>query len=154
MVQKSLVPPQWMLEGEAVTIRCAHGDIILYPLACVHLSIGEKKISVKAAVSHILPVAVLLGTDVEELSELLGQAVTMEEHTDNVVVVETRAGKQRRMEEERLARECEVLSGVTPKLLMSGETPDAHTANSADTSIHTPTVTTPDTHSYHYAYTS
>ena len=68
-----------MLEGEAVTIRCAHGDIILYPLACVHLSIGEK-ISVKAAVSDILPVAVLLGTDVEELYELLGQAVTMEEH--------------------------------------------------------------------------
>ena len=72
MLQKSLVPRQWMLEGEAVTIRCAHGDTILYPLACVHLSIGEKKILVKAAVSDTLPVAVLLGTDVEELSELLG----------------------------------------------------------------------------------
>lgn len=143
MVQKSLVPPQWMLEGEAVTIRCAHGDIILYPLACVHLSIGEK-ISVKAAVSDILPVSVLLGTDVE-LYELLGQAVTMEEHTDNVVVVETRARKQGRMEEERLARECEVLSGVTPTPLVSEEIPDAHTADSADTSILTPTVTTPDT---------
>ena len=77
MVRKSLVPPQWMLEGEAVTILFAHGDTILYPLACVHLSIGEK-ISVKAAVSDTLPVAVLLRTDVE-LSELLGRAVTMED---------------------------------------------------------------------------
>ena len=81
----------------------------------------------------------------EELSELVGRAVTMEEH---IMVVGTRAGKQRCIEEERLAREPEVLSGVTPTPLVSGETPDAYTADSADTSIHTPTVTTPDTHTH------
>ena len=64
------------------------------------------------------------------------------------MVMETRAGKQRRMEEERLVREREVLSGVTPTPLVPGETPDAHTVDSADTSIHTPTVTTPGTHTH------
>ena len=72
MVHRSLVPPQWML-GEAVTIRCAHEDTILYPLAQVHLSIWKRLITVNAAASDTLPVAVLLGTDVEELSELLGR---------------------------------------------------------------------------------
>ncbi|XP_011404865.1 PREDICTED: uncharacterized protein LOC105313269 [Amphimedon queenslandica] len=95
MVPSSLVPQQWMLEGEAVTIHCAHGDTILYPLAQAHLSIGEKSITVKAAVSDTLQVAVLLGTDVKELSELLGQEVTLDDCTDDAMVVQTRAGRQR-----------------------------------------------------------
>ena len=94
MVYRSLVPPQWMLEGEAVTIRCAHGDTILYPLTQVHLSIGKRLITVNAVVSDTLP-GVLLGTDVEELSELLGQEVTLDNCTDDAMVLETWARKQR-----------------------------------------------------------
>ena len=116
MVRSSLVPQHWMLDGEAVTIRC---DTVLYPLASMHLSIGEKTITVKAAVSETLPVAVLLGTDVEELSALMEREVTLDDHIDNVMVVETRASKDRRLEEERLVREREVLTGATPTPLES-----------------------------------
>ena len=94
MVHRSLVPAQWMLEGQAVTIRSAHGETIHYPLAQVHLSKGKRLIKFNAAVSDTLPVTVLLGTDVEELS---GQEVTLDNCTDDAMVVETQAGKQRRI---------------------------------------------------------
>ena len=93
-----------MLDGEAVTIRCAHGTL---SFASVHLSIGEKTITVKSVVSETLPVAMLLG----ELSMLLGRE---DDHIDDVMVVETRASKERRLEEEKLVRECEVRTGATP----------------------------------------
>ena len=47
------------------------------PLAQVCPSIGGKLITVKAAESDTLQVAVLLGTDVKELSQLLGQETWM-----------------------------------------------------------------------------
>ena len=33
MVKHSLVPEERSLEGQAVTIQCAHSDVALYPLA-------------------------------------------------------------------------------------------------------------------------
>lgn len=68
---KELVPRGKMLEGEAVAIRYAHGDTVLYPLASLQVVVGTKSIQVRAAVSETLLVGVLLGTDVPELSELL-----------------------------------------------------------------------------------
>ena len=33
MVRQDLVPQEKILEGDVATIRCAHGDTVLYPLA-------------------------------------------------------------------------------------------------------------------------
>ena len=52
MVRRELIPQSKMLEGEAVPIRCAHGDVVLYPLALVQVAINGKKMEVKAAVSE------------------------------------------------------------------------------------------------------
>ena len=67
LMKSELVPTTKRVEGDAVTIRCAHGDTgdtVLYPLANVEL------------VSDTLPVSVLLGTDVLELDTLLEKQVT------------------------------------------------------------------------------
>ena len=64
-----------MLDGEAVAIRCAHGDIVLYSVALLQVVVDMRTMEVRAAVSETLPVDVQLGIDVPELSELL--------HTDS-----------------------------------------------------------------------
>ena len=57
-------------EGETVTVQCAHGDVVTYPLARVELKVKGRAPTVKAAVSDPLPQLVLLGNDVPDLSEL------------------------------------------------------------------------------------
>ena len=57
--------------GEAVTVQCAHGDVVTYPLARVELEVEGRALIVEAAVSDTLPQSVLLGTDIPDLSELL-----------------------------------------------------------------------------------
>ena len=71
MVWQDLVPHKKKLVGEEVTVRCAHGDTALYPLAKVEMELEGMKLNVKDAVSESLPVSVLLGTDVAELNGLL-----------------------------------------------------------------------------------
>ena len=71
LIHHALVPRKKMLQGEAVTIRCAHGDNALYPLAMVDLVVDGVPLTVEAAVSKTLPVSVLLGTDVPELVRFL-----------------------------------------------------------------------------------
>ena len=66
------------LEGKVVAIRCTHGDTVLYPMAQVHLEIHGHSIEVEAAVSDTLPMSVLLGTDVPQLQDLIGQALYRE----------------------------------------------------------------------------
>ena len=61
--------------GDAVTIRCAHGDTVLYPLAALELVVDGISIPVEAAVSESLPVPVLLGRDVPQLASLLEKPV-------------------------------------------------------------------------------
>lgn len=39
MIRKGLVPPSKWLPDQAVTIRCAHGDTMVYPLALVELNV-------------------------------------------------------------------------------------------------------------------
>ena len=39
MVQSELVPEDRIIPGEAVTVKCAHGDTVLYPLAMVTLTL-------------------------------------------------------------------------------------------------------------------
>ncbi len=80
----------WILEGEAVTI-CAHGDVVLYPLAEVGGEVDGKVIKVEAAVSVSLPVSVLLSTDVPELMELLKGVIMEQAQLDDALVEMTRA---------------------------------------------------------------
>ena len=58
-------------QGDTVTVHCAHGDVVTYPLAKVELEVEGRVLTVEAAVSDTLPQLVLLGTNVEDLSELL-----------------------------------------------------------------------------------
>ena len=71
LVNRDLVPESKIQQGEAVAIRCAHGDTVLYPLAKISLEVAGCPITVEAAVSDTLPVSILLGTDTPELAELL-----------------------------------------------------------------------------------
>ena len=116
MVRQELVPPWKIIEGDVATIRCAHGDTVLYPLANVNMEIDGRAFVVEAAVSATLPVSVLLGGDVPELKLLIGDN-RQKKSTDSedVMVVVTRAQAKRQLEEEILRRESEVLSGVKPR---------------------------------------
>ena len=106
MIRKDLVPASRYLEGDAVTIRCAHGDITLYPLADIRMEVDGLSIQVEAAVSDKLPAGVLLGTDVPALHTLLGTK-PLPAKTHDVLVV-TRAQARRQLEEELLRREKQV----------------------------------------------
>ena len=82
------------LKGEVVAIHFAHGDTVLYLLAEVHLEINGHNIDVVAAVSDSLPMPELLGTDVPQLQDLIGQALSREhqpEVIEDVMAVTTRA---------------------------------------------------------------
>ena len=70
LVRGDLVTEDDIVDGE-VTIRCAHGDTLSYPLAIVKISIGGKDMIIQAAVSDSLPAAALLGWDIPELMELV-----------------------------------------------------------------------------------
>lgn len=57
--------------SQAVTIRCAHGDTVQYPLITNSVEVDGLCFSVCAVVSGTLPVSLLLGTDVSALGNLL-----------------------------------------------------------------------------------
>ena len=98
LIHQKLVPEDRLLPGEAVAIRCAHGDTVLYPLAKVHLKVDGQSLNITAAVAERLPVSVLLGTDVPRLTELLSgklstvKPVSKIEHA--LVVTQAKAEKQ------------------------------------------------------------
>ena len=136
MIQRSLVPQNKFLEGQAVTIRCAHGDTVLYPLAEVDLEIDGLPIRVEAAVSDSLPVAVLLGTDVPEMSALLGQESEPKNQQDVMVVV-TRAQARQQLEGELLRREREIQSGAKPNPVGTPAVKDSAEGSTAEGSTST-----------------
>ena len=108
MVRKDLVPEEKILEGEAVAIRCAHGDTVLYPLAQVEVTVDDQTIGIKAAVAGSLPMDVLLGTDVPELGELLGLNL----QPSNVLATTTRSQAKKQMEQELDLQQKDELSGA------------------------------------------
>ena len=71
LTHRRLVLDSKMIPGEVTTLRCAHGDTVLYPLAKGELHVDEIPLHIKAALSDTLPVSVLLGRDVSELGRLL-----------------------------------------------------------------------------------
>ena len=100
------------MEVEAITIRCAHGDTVLYPVAKVQMTVDGKVIDVKAAVSEMLPMDVLLGKDVPEFYELLNGACSQKQSRDDAMVVMTHAQKRKQREEEEEIHYKEVKSGA------------------------------------------
>ena len=136
MIQRSLVPQNKFLEGQAVTIQCAHGDTVLYPLTEVDLEIDGLPIRVEAAVSDSLPVAVLLGTDVPEMSALLGRESEPKNQQDVMVVV-TRAQARQQLEEELLRREREIQSGAKPNPVGKPAVKDSAEGSTAEGSTST-----------------
>ena len=113
IVHRTLVPEDRHLPGQAITLRCVHGDTVLYPLAEVEIEVSGVVIRVLAAVSDTLPVSVLLGTDVPELGLLLKQDPSGLHTTDvEEVLVVTRAQAKTQTREEQLRVHAEKMSGV------------------------------------------
>ena len=130
LVRSNLVPPNCLVNGE-VTIRCAHGDTVIYPLAEARICVGGRELTVLAAVSDTLPVSMLLGRDVPELMALLGKEPTKETkpQTDpidhDVLAVTTRAQAAQQDWEEEQLQEREEASGAHAASLddtVAGET--------------------------------
>ena len=113
VVRSDLVDKRKIVGGEVVTIQCAHGDIVSYPVATVEIVVDGKQITVEAAVSDTLPRSVLLGTDVQELSDLLGQP------KDSSFVVLTRNQARRKQQEDEELQRKEKESGAKPTTLES-----------------------------------
>ena len=123
MVRSSLVPEERSLEGQAVTIQCAHGDVALYPLAQVELEVGGAKFQVQAAVSDKLPVSVLLGTDVPELGKLLlanPSVVQTSGMEEALVMTRAQVKEKERAETELLEKEAKSEAKPNPVELVGG----------------------------------
>ena len=115
IVHHNLVPEKKLVTGEAVTIRCAHGDSVLYPLANVDLVVDGVPLTVEAAVSKSLPVSVLLGTDVSELAKFVGgKARGARRQGNEAWMVGTRVGARKQEEEEKTLLQKEKDSQVRP----------------------------------------
>ena len=103
LVRQDLIPKKKILDGEAVTIRCAHGDTVLYPVAQVQVVVDG---------SETLPMDVLLGKDVPEFYELLNGACSQGRSQDDAMVVMTRAQRRKQKEEEEEIHRKEMKSGA------------------------------------------
>ena len=110
LVRTDLVDPHLIRHENSVTILCAHGDTVTYPIAKVTLDVKGKQITMEAAISKTLPRSVLLGTDVPELGELLGRR-----KTDHALVVMTRSQRREQEKEEKRSRMKEQDCGVSAK---------------------------------------
>ena len=113
MVRQDLVPKKRLVAGATVHLRCAHGDVVTYPLATVKLEIEGVVLAVTAAVADKLPVSVLLGTDVPELGKLMNQPP--QEQPDALVVTRAQAKANERAKAE--AQDKQEQSQVCPNLV-------------------------------------
>ncbi|KAL5496441.1 hypothetical protein EMCRGX_G012724 [Ephydatia muelleri] len=107
MVRRNLVAIEKVIVGRVATITCAHGDTKLHPLALVEVELDGSHIQVEAALSEELPVSVLLGTDVPELTHLIsgtGSSINLVSQ-EQVMVVLTRAKAKQKLEEELIRKE-------------------------------------------------
>ena len=102
LVHSSLVPREKLLD-ETVDIRCAHGDIVSYPMAVAPICIDSEQYTVRVGVSCSLPHSVLLGTDVPGVFCHLAD----EDAADVLVVTRAQRLRQEREEALRLERQLE-----------------------------------------------
>ena len=126
MVHRNLVAMEKVIVGKVATITCAHGDTKLHPLALVEVELDGAHIQVEAALSEELPVSVLLGTDVPELTHLIsrtGSSINLVSQEQVMVVIRAKAKQQ--LEEELIRKEKELLSGAQPNTLVRVNEPAA-----------------------------
>ena len=110
LVHKELVADDDILDGE-VTVRCAHGDTVSYPLAVVKVNIGGKDIITTAAVSNTLPASVLLGWDVPQLMDLVATRDGAGPNEEDVLAAMTRLRRRQPRDEQP---ETDVPAAPTP----------------------------------------
>ena len=114
LVREDLAPTRSRVDGK-VTMRCAHGDSVTYPLAETHISlrVAGRELTLTAAVSKTLPAAVLLGRDAPELITLLGsreeKGTADPVGMDHVLAVTTRAQAAQRKQEGQRITEREII---------------------------------------------
>jgi predicted aspartyl protease len=108
LVRQELVPED-KLTNRQVSIRCAHGDILEYPVADVQIRMCDKEFTVKAGVSDRLPRSVLLGTDVPAWRDLLNGAIADDGVSPHALVV-TRSQRTaiEKAEAERVEKEFSI----------------------------------------------
>ena len=70
MVQHNFVGSSKIIEGAATTVKCVHGDNVLYRLADIVVDVEGLGLAVRAAISDSLPMLVLLETDVPEIGQM------------------------------------------------------------------------------------
>ena len=109
-----------------MTIRCACGDVIKYPLAEVEITVGGRQIRVEAGASDTLPTSVLLGVDVPEMQNLLRECCAdglgRDEHVEKAWVVETRAQARLREQKAAIEKVKEMTSTAKPTPVVLGST--------------------------------
>ena len=93
MVRGDLISKDKILEGKSVVVRWAHGDTVLYQVC---MEVDGCVINTVAVVSHTLPLAVLLGVDVPELSSLFLRRAPKAQTEVSEAFVTTRAGTRRK----------------------------------------------------------
>ena len=125
LVRKDLVPQHKLLHGEAVAIRCAHGDTVLYPLAEVDLEVDGYPLHVEAAIS-----------------EFTGDLKPPTQQIDKALVVTTRTMAKKQEEEGAIQAQKEKESGAQPHVLRetqeqdgNGRFPSAAPASSDQTNV-------------------
>lgn len=77
-MRSELVSDEKYMEGDSVTIWCAHRDTVLYPAAEVKIVLDGRCLQVEDAVSDTLPMSVLLGTDIQNYLSFLGTTHAVE----------------------------------------------------------------------------
>ena len=123
LVRRDLVPLEKMRKGK-VTIRCACGDTITYPLAEVEITVGGRQICLEAGASDTLPASVLLGVDVPEMQSLLRECCAdgpwREKQVEKAWVVETRAQARLRERKAAVEKVKEMTSTARPTAIVRG----------------------------------
>ena len=108
ILHANLVPRERYVEGKSVKLRCAHGDIVTYPIADVELLVDDCLMEIQAAVSETLPESALLGKYIPGITQLLSSSV------QDVLAV-TRAQHRQQEAECKLRMEREVADSATSK---------------------------------------
>ena len=132
MLRQDLVLRNKMIVGEDIMVRCAHGDIVRYPL---ELEVDGVPVTVTAAVSERLPVAALLGTDIPGLVGFLHSDAPADSVSNALVV--TRAQAKQLTDTEASQQRKEEQEGVHPNPLLEGDgtqtaSPPPHVASLPD----------------------
>ena len=118
MIREDLLPPDHRVDGE-VTVRCAHGNTVVYPLTEVAVEIGSRQLVVTAGVSRTLPVPMLLGREVPDMMQLLEEEDASPPEPqgpepEDVLAVTTRGQKRNQEHEAALTRARELEDDAQP----------------------------------------